>query len=68
MVNEPKTSRYQIVSSMTPDEILSEGYGHYDDLYDHAQEERKKEIELDKEETRKNAKSEEYYKKHYIEF
>jgi hypothetical protein len=68
MVNEPKTSRYQIISSMTPDEILSEGYGEYDDLYDPSEEERREEAARDEEETRKNTKSEEYYKKHYIEF
>ncbi|BAZ40238.1 hypothetical protein NIES4101_61990 [Calothrix sp. NIES-4101] len=68
MVNEPKTSRYQIVSSMTPDEVISEGYGEYDDFYDPVWEERKKEIELEKEEARKNPKSEEYWRENYIEF
>jgi hypothetical protein len=68
MFNEPKTSRYQIVSSMTPLELLSEGYANYDDLYDPAEEERREEAARDEEETRKNTKSEEYYNKHYIEF
>ena len=68
MSNEPKTSRYQIVSSMTPDELLSEGYANYDDFYDPSVEERKKEAARDEEETRKNAKSQEYWDKYYTEF
>jgi hypothetical protein len=68
MVNEPKTSRYQIVSSMTPLELLSEGYASFDDFYDPVQEERKKEAAKDELETMKNTKSEEYYNEYYEEF
>ncbi|NJL81270.1 MAG: hypothetical protein HC836_39810 [Richelia sp. RM2_1_2] len=68
MSNEPKTTRYQIVSSMTPSELLSEGYANYDDFYDPCAEERKKEAAIDEEETRKNAKPQEYYDKYYTEF
>ncbi|MBF2018478.1 MAG: hypothetical protein HC836_26550 [Richelia sp. RM2_1_2] len=68
MSNQPKTSKYQIVSSMTPSELLSEGYANYDDFYDPCVEERKKEAAIDEEETRKNTKSQEYYDKHDIEF
>jgi hypothetical protein len=68
MNNESNTSRYQIVSSMSVDELLSEGYGNYDDLYDPEEEKDKEEIARGQEETRKNTKSEEYYKEHYIEF
>ncbi|NJM23999.1 MAG: hypothetical protein HC874_31475 [Richelia sp. SL_2_1] len=42
---EPKTTQYQIVSSMTPDELLSEGYANYDDFYDPSEEEWKVEVE-----------------------
>lgn len=45
MIEEPKTTRYQITASMTPLEILSEGYGEYDDLYDPDEEEWKKDFE-----------------------
>ncbi|MBW4430345.1 MAG: hypothetical protein KME28_00870 [Pelatocladus maniniholoensis HA4357-MV3] len=68
MVNEPTTTRYQIVASMTPDELLSEGYANFDDFYDSAQSEWKKEAAFDEEETRKNTKSEEYYNQYYEEF
>ena len=53
---------------MTPDELLSEGYANYDDFYDPSIEERKKEAARDEEETRKNAKSQEYWDKYYTEF
>jgi hypothetical protein len=45
MIEEPKTTRYQIVSSMTVDELLSEGYANYDDFYDPWEEEWKIELE-----------------------
>jgi hypothetical protein len=45
MIEEPKTTRYQIVSSMTVDELLSEGYANYDDFYDPSAEEWKVEVE-----------------------
>ncbi|AKG21326.1 hypothetical protein [Calothrix sp. 336/3] len=46
---QPTTSRYQIVSSMTVDELLSEGYANYDDFYDHSEEEWKQElVEIEK--------------------
>ncbi len=45
MIEEPKTTRYQIVSSMTVDELLSEGYANYDDFYDPLAEEWKIEVE-----------------------
>ncbi|MDJ0733555.1 MAG: hypothetical protein QNJ47_05605 [Nostocaceae cyanobacterium] len=45
MTKKPKTTRYQIVSSMTVDELLSEGYSSYDDFYDPDEEEWKKEVE-----------------------
>lgn len=51
-VSEPKTSRYQVVASMTPDELLSEGYANFDDFYDPEEE---KEKEAIAEETRKAA-------------
>jgi hypothetical protein len=41
---QPATSRYQIVSSMTVDELLSEGYANYDDFYDPSEEEWKIEL------------------------
>ena len=53
---------------MTPDELLSEGYANYDDFYDPSIEERQKEAARDEEETRKNAKSQEYWDKYYTEF
>ncbi|NJL09363.1 MAG: hypothetical protein HC908_01530 [Calothrix sp. SM1_7_51] len=43
---EPKTSRYQIMASMTPEELLSEGYATYDDFYDPQEEEWKKAVEI----------------------
>jgi hypothetical protein len=45
MIEEPKTTRYQIVSSMTVDELLSEGYANYDDFYEPWEEEWKIELE-----------------------
>lgn len=45
MIEEPQTTRYQITASMTPLELLSEGYGEYDDLYDPYAEELKKVFE-----------------------
>lgn len=42
---EPNTTHYQIVSSMTADELLSEGYANYDDFYDPDEEEWKREVE-----------------------
>jgi hypothetical protein len=45
MIEEPQTTRYQITASMTPLELLSEGYGEYDDLYDPYGEELKKVFE-----------------------
>lgn len=68
MVNQPTTSRYQIVASMTPEELLSEGYASFDDFYDPVEEEWKKEAALDEEETRKNTKPESYYNKYYKKF
>ncbi|NJR19626.1 MAG: hypothetical protein HC785_30840 [Calothrix sp. CSU_2_0] len=44
MIEEPKTTRYQIVSSMTVDELLSEGYANYDDFYEPWEEEWKIEL------------------------
>jgi hypothetical protein len=54
MIKEPKTTRYQIVSSMTVDELLSEGYANYDDLYDPLEEEWKIEVEKMEQITRDN--------------
>jgi hypothetical protein len=68
MVNEPKTSRYQVLASMTPEELLSEGYASVDDLYDPEEEEWKKEAAEDERESRKNTQSEEYYNTYYEEF
>jgi hypothetical protein len=44
IVDEPKTSRYQIVASMTVDELLSEGYADVDDFYDPEEEKEKQAI------------------------
>lgn len=68
MLKQPKTSRYQLVASMNPDELLSEGYASFEDFYDPVEEERKKEVALDEQQTQKNTKSEEYYDKYYAEF
>jgi hypothetical protein len=43
--NKPKTSKYQLIASMTPDELLSEGYASYDDFYDPQEQEWKKAVE-----------------------
>lgn len=53
MVNQPdkklnrkaNISRYQIMASMTPEELLSEGYATYDDFYDPQEEEWKQAVE-----------------------
>ncbi len=44
--SKPKISRYQIMASMTPEELLSEGYATYDDFYDPQEEEWKKAVEI----------------------
>ncbi|BAZ71011.1 hypothetical protein NIES4106_58080 (plasmid) [Fischerella sp. NIES-4106] len=59
MVNEPTTTRYQIVASMTPDELLSEGYANFDDFYDPMQEEWKKAVKEMERIGRENTLSEE---------
>ncbi|BAY84469.1 hypothetical protein NIES267_39650 [Calothrix parasitica NIES-267] len=51
---EPNTTHYQIVSSMTADELLSEGYANYDDFYDPDQEEWKIEVEKMRQIVREN--------------
>jgi hypothetical protein len=43
---KPKISRYQVMASMTPEELLSEGYANYDDFYDPQDEKEKKAIAL----------------------
>ncbi len=58
-INEPKTSRYQIVASMTVDELLSEGYANFDDFYDPNEEEWKKEVEKMEQIVRENEFSDE---------
>ncbi len=62
MVNEPKTSRYQVVASMTPEELLSEGYASVDDLYDPEEEEWKKDVEEIQRIVRENNKFKKEYK------
>ncbi len=59
MIEELKTTRYQIVSSMTVDELLSEGYANYDDFYDPLAEEWKIEVEKMEQMVRDNPISEE---------
>ena len=41
---KPKISRYQVMASMTAEELLSEGYANYDDFYDPQDEKEKKAI------------------------
>ncbi|RUS96608.1 hypothetical protein DSM106972_086310 [Dulcicalothrix desertica PCC 7102] len=65
--NQPITTRYQIESSMTPDELLSEGYANYDDFYDPEEEKLKELLAIEQQETIDNTKSEEYYNKYFIE-
>ena len=43
---KPKISRYQVMASMTAEELLSEGYANYDDFYDPQDEKEKKAIAL----------------------
>jgi hypothetical protein len=62
MVNEPKTSRYQVLASMTPSELLSEGYASVDDLYDPEEEEWKKDVEEIQRIVRENNKFKKEYK------
>mgnify|MGYP001793253021 FL=1 len=45
MESRPKISRYQVMSSMTSEELLSEGYASYDDFYD-PEEEQEQEKQL----------------------
>jgi hypothetical protein len=65
--NEPITTRYQIESSMTPDELLSEGYADFDDFYDPDEEKLEELLRIEQQETIDNTKSEEYYNKYFIE-
>ena len=51
---EPNTTQHQIVSSMTPDELLSEGYANYDDFYDPDEEEWILEVEKMRQIVREN--------------
>jgi pantothenate kinase-related protein Tda10 len=59
MVKQPKTSRYQLVASMTAEELLSEGYVSLDDLYDPNEEREKKALIEEKQQVRESGWQEE---------
>ncbi|MBD2205590.1 hypothetical protein H6G33_24925 [Calothrix sp. FACHB-1219] len=59
MVKQPKTSRYQLVASMTAEELLSEGYVSLDDLYDPNEEREKKALVEEKQQVRESGWQEE---------
>ncbi|MBE9086301.1 MULTISPECIES: hypothetical protein [unclassified Tolypothrix] len=52
MVKQAKKSRYQLVASMTAEELLSEGYVSLDDLYDPNEEIEKKALIQEKQQVR----------------
>jgi hypothetical protein len=59
MFKQPKTSRYQLVASMTAEELLSEGYVSLDDLYDPNEEREKKALIEEKQQVRESGWQEE---------
>jgi pantothenate kinase-related protein Tda10 len=59
MVKKPKISRYQLVASMTAEELLSEGYVSMDDLYDPNEEQEKKALIEEKQQVRESGWQEE---------
>lgn len=59
MVKKPKISRYQLIASMTAEELLSEGYVSMDDLYDPNEEQEKKGLLEEKQQVRESGWQEE---------
>ncbi|MBD2364251.1 hypothetical protein H6G36_24230 [Anabaena minutissima FACHB-250] len=59
MIKKLKTSRYQLVASMTAEELLSEGYVSMDDLYDTNEEQEQKALIEEKQQVRKSGWQEE---------